>query len=127
MKRFFLAIIVILMILFVSGCSNIGSYSFINSQEKSDKNYWSASYDKFNGYKQRGITLTGEGEHTFIVEIVTNSGALGLSIKNKEGTSFYSGKEMPSSSFEVTVDNEGEYVIRFDADKHSGSFDIKWE
>lgn len=127
MKRLVFASMMVFVILLVSGCSNVGSYSFINSQEKSENNSWSASYDKFNGYKQREITLTGEDEHTFIVEVVTNSGTIGLSIKDKDGKSFYTGKEMPSSSFEVIVDKEGTYIIRLDVDNHSGGFDIKWE
>lgn len=127
MKRFTLAAMIVFVILLVSGCSSVGSYSFIKSHENSDDNYWNVSYEKFNGYKQREITLAGEGEHTFTIEIETNSGALSLSIKDAEGTSFYNGNEMPSSSFLVIVDKEGKYVIRLDADNHAGSFDIKWE
>jgi hypothetical protein len=112
------------------GCtrhSTRGQYSVIGYNENSGDGYWEASYEKFDGYKERDITITGEGSHTFTVEIVTNSGLLGLSIEDSEGTSLYSGNEIPSSSFEVEADSEGKYSVRFDADNHEGSFNIKWE
>ena len=127
MKRLFLVTAAIFLILaFVSGCT-FGSYSLRNSSEKSGRDHWQIRYEKFNGFKQRNIKLSGECEHTFSVEIVTNSGALGLVIKDGNGTSIYDGEELPSSAFSVKADSSGKYTIRVNADNHSGGFNIKWE
>lgn len=125
-KTFLTSIITLIAVLCILGCTT-GSYTFINSNENSESEFWNASYDKFNGYKQREITISGEGDHAFTVEIVTNSGKLGLSIEDDDGKSLYNGNELPSSSFEVIANGEGKYTIRLDADNHNGGFDIKWE
>ena len=118
----FLLVMVLLMFLSVSGCSS----NFSNYEENSGNDSWDATYEKFDGHRQREITISDESEFTFTVEIVTNSGTLGLSIKSEDGVLLYSGKDIPSSSFEVKADSGGKYIIRFDADNHNGSFDIKW-
>lgn len=127
-KRLTIIAAMLLVLAGVSGCTK-GSYTFIYSNENSGTDFWNVSYGKFNGYKEREITISAEGKHVFTVDIVTNSGKLSLSIKDSNGTSLYRGNDMPSSSSSFTVagDGEGKYVIRFDADNHSGSFNIKWE
>lgn len=128
MKKILLPVIAMVLLVFcVSGCTSGNSSLLIKSIEKSGNGYWQISYEKFDGSQERVVAMSGTGEHTFSIDIVTNSGTLGLSIKDQDGTSLYSGKELPSSSFAVIVDGEGEYTIRFDAVSHSGSFDVKWE
>ncbi len=110
----------------LAGCYK-GGYSALIMNEHSGDNYWEASYEKFDGYKERYVTISGEGSHTFTVEIVSNSGALGLTVEDSEGEEFYTGNDLPSASFTVGVDSPGKYTVRVDADDHTGSFNIKWE
>jgi hypothetical protein len=123
-------IVLIVAIFFITicliGCTK-KTYTAIIYSEDSEDNFWSASYERFNGYRQRDITISGENSHIFSVEINTSSGTLDLSIKDSEGTSLYTGNEIPSSSFEVEANSEGKYSVRFDADNHTGSFNIQWE
>ncbi len=97
------------------------------SYETKTGDYWKISYQKFNGSRDCTIKLSGEGEHTFTIDIVTNSGTLGLSIEDENGTSIYDSDELSTSSFEVKADGAGKYTIRFEAEDHSGSFEVKWE
>jgi hypothetical protein len=123
MKR---AIAIVLIVICFAGCTT-GGYSVLIMDENSGADHWDATYEKFNGYKQREITMSDEGSHAFTVEIVTNSGDLRLKIEDSEGNELYTGHEFPSSPFEVTADEGGKYTIRLDADSHSGSFNITWE
>ncbi len=125
MKKFISVIIAILIIvLCVSGCTN-GGYSTIKSVEKGTSKYWQMSYEKFNGNKKYTLKSSEDGEHTFNIEIITNSGTLGLTIKDEDGTSIYNGNELPSSSFEVKANGKGKYTIEAKANNHNGSFNIK--
>ena len=127
MKRLLVIVVAILLIIgCISGCT-YGSYIFIKSYETSGSNSWQISYEKFNGFKQRNIKLSDEDGLTFNVEIETNSGVFGLVIVDSDGTSIYSGDDLPTSSFSVKADSAGKYTIRVNTDNHSGSFNITWE
>ncbi len=78
-------------------------------------------------HKERYISISGEGEHTFKVEIVTDSSGFGLTIEDSEGEECYTGNELQSSFLTVGVDSAGDYSVRVDADDHAGSFNIKWK
>ena len=91
--------------------------------------HWNASYIELNGYKQRRVSLK-EGTHTFTIEITTESGELNLSITGQDGTEYYKGSKLPTSTFEVQVDiaaAKDKLTLRVDAEGHSGGFKIKWE
>ncbi|MCL2773958.1 MAG: hypothetical protein FWD71_11475 [Oscillospiraceae bacterium] len=59
-------------------------------------------------------------------DIVTISGGISLNITdNKSGKSIYSGENLKTGTFDVTVNEDGEYLISFTFDKHSGNFKFK--
>jgi hypothetical protein len=91
-------------------------------------NHWHASYGEWSGHKQRRVTLH-EGTHTFEIEINTKSGELDLSITGQDGTEYYKGSKLPTSTFEVQVDlaAKDKLTLRVDAKGHKGGFKIKWE
>ncbi len=124
MKRFFALLLIAVCL---AGCTAKSGYSALVMDEDSGDNYWEASYEKFDGYKERYISISGEGAHTFSVEIVTESGGLGLTIKDSEGEECYTGNDLQSASFTVGVDSPGKYTLRVDADNHTGSFNVEWE
>ncbi len=123
MKKIFALLLIFLCL---NGCT-MSSYSGLVMDENSGDDYWNATYEKFNGYKERNITISGDGSHAFAVEIVTDSGSLGLTITDNAGNELYTGNELPTSAFEVGVDSSDKYQVRVDADDHSGSFKIEWE
>ena len=87
--------------------------------------FWNASYEKFSGHKQRELAAPGKGAVTFDVEISTSSGSLGLSIEDGEGNLLYHERELPTSEFKVELNRADKYVVRFEAEEHYGSFDIR--
>lgn len=125
-KKHMLVAVLLLLAVMVTGCTK-GSYTFLKSNEKSGNSYWNASYEQFNGYKQREVSVSGDGEHAFTVAIVTTSGTLGLVITDKDGNTLYTGSDIETSTFDVQVDTAGKYIVKVEADNHQGSFDIQWE
>jgi hypothetical protein len=104
------------------------SYSARGMFELSWGNHWNASYIELNGHKQRRLSLQ-EGTHRFTIEITTNSGKLDFSITGQDGTEYYRGSKLPTSTFDVLVDiaAKEKLTLRVDAKGHSGGFKIKWE
>jgi hypothetical protein len=111
--------------LFADGGVTVSSGHMINYAADSGSDYWGARYGELNGFQQRKVNLE-EGIHTFTVEIVTNSGEVGFSLKGEDGTEYYIGSDLPTSSFDVMVEGKGRFAMRIDADKHSGSYKISW-
>ncbi len=109
----------------LAGCTT-GGFKAMNYSENSGADYWTASYELFDGYKQRELTLSGDSAHSFEVEIQSNAGKLALSIKDSNGASLYNSSELPTSSFKVEAFGAGKYTIRFKAENHNGSYSVKW-
>lgn len=112
----------------VGGVGTYSSGSALMLMGDSGQTHWNASYSKLNGFRQRSVSLN-EGTHTFTVEIVTNSGELSFSIKGKDGTVYYNGSPLSTSTFNINVDVEGKdkVTLRVDAKSHSGSYKVNWE
>ena len=91
-------------------------------------NHWNARYIELNGHKQRRLSLK-EGTHRFTIEITTKSGELDLSITGQDGTEYYRGSKLQTSTFEVPVNiaAKEKITLRVDGKGHSGGFKIKWE
>jgi hypothetical protein len=53
-------------------------------------------------------------------------GELDLLIKGNDGTVYYAGSAIPTSTFAVAVDGGGRITLRVDARDHSGGFKINW-
>jgi hypothetical protein len=113
--------------LYVSG-AQFDSYSARGIVQSSWGNHWNASYIELNGYKQRRVSLN-EGTYIFTIETTTKSGELNLSITGQDGTEYYKGSKLPTSTFEVQVDiaAKDKLTLRVDAKGHSGGFKMKWE
>jgi hypothetical protein len=127
MKKYLATLLILLFTaVFLVSCS-FGGYSVLMMDENSGDAFWDARYERLNGFKQRVVTLSGDGEHEFSVDIVTTSGSLELTIEDSKGAPLYRSNELPSSSFKVGAQGSGKYVVRFDADDHNGSFDIRWK
>jgi hypothetical protein len=124
-NRSLLFSLIILIIVVLSGCT-YGSYSSVGSVEINLPGKMSMSYSKFNGYKATPIHVK-KGEPIDVnVNIVSKEGKINVSITDEKDKYIYQGKDIPTSSFVVTLDKEGDYKIRVDGAKHSGSYKITW-
>ncbi len=126
-KTLTITIALLLTALCFAGCGSVKTYRSESFFEVIGEDLWTAWYESFDGNKEHEVTLTGGGKHTFKVEIETNSGTFGLRITDSRGKSLYSGNELPPSSFAVSADGGGTYMIRIDAAEHNGRFNIEWE
>ncbi len=127
MKKHILAATVMLAVLaLVTGCT-VSNYVFVGSVEVYGNDFWTIRYSKFQGNKKHEMTLKGGEEHTITVDIVTDAGTLDLDITAKDGTSVYSGKALATSAFEIEAVQDGEYVIQFTGNEHSGSFHVGYK
>lgn len=122
-----LIVLIVFGMLYFSGIA-LDSYSAQSMVQTSWGGHWDASYSYLNGYKQRRVSLN-EGTHTFTIEVTTKSGALDLSIVGQDGTEYYRGSEILTTSFEVQVhlSSKDKLTLRVDANNHSGSYKIRWE
>lgn len=119
------AIFGITMVGIAAGNSSYNSGSALMLVVKNGRSHWGASYRKLNGVRQRNVSL-GKGEHTLTVDVVTTSGEINLSIKGEDGTVYYQGLALPTSTFGVIVDGKEKVVLRIDAKSHVGSYNIDW-
>ncbi len=124
-KRLFASVAVLLLGLVLAGCTT-GSFNAMNYNENNGGEYWEADYELFNGYRQREITLSGDGEHAFTVDVESSAGKLALTITNSDGATLYTGNDLPTSSFTVQAFTPGKYTIRLEAENHCGSYSVKW-
>lgn len=126
MKKIPLLALLLLPLLLLAACTS-GSYSALMAVENNTFTSMQMRYEQFNGYKAKSLKLN-EGETCEVtVDIVSDEGSLGLSITDQDGVSYYEGTDLPTSNFSVSLDKAGDYTIRVDAQKHSGSYDISWE
>ena len=94
--------IIIVFVIFLGGCSK-GSYVMKNSDENSGNEYWKATYDDFDGYKQQSISLDKDTDYMFTVQVITNSGNLELSITGEDGTIYFDENKLQTSTFDIQV------------------------
>ncbi|MDF2510985.1 MAG: hypothetical protein K0S04_851 [Herbinix sp.] len=116
-------LLILITLLSFSGCS---SGFEIGSVENSTSTKITMSYYLFSGVKTRKITVEKDKPVDVAVEIESEGGSLDLSITDEKGNSSYQGQDLESSSFLVTLSEEGTYTLQIEAKKHKGSFDISW-
>lgn len=118
-----LAVVSIALIIILSGC---GEFSIMSS-EINESNAMKKQYLNSNENESRSIYVA-EGETCVVTyDVVSNSGTINLSIEKGGDNSYYNGEDVPTSQFDVTLDEPGEYTLNIHTDNHSGSFDISWE
>ena len=129
MKKSILSLCLSLMIMF-SACGCVtGSHYTLMSVENNTTTQMSMKYKKFNGYKQTKIKVQKDQPVEVKVDIESNSGTLDAFIRREDDENDFAfrGSDIKTSSFTVTLTNEGTYILRVDAKKHSGSYKFSWE
>ncbi len=118
--------LLLILICFVSfsGCS---SGIEIGSAGNSTSNKITMSYYLFSGTKSRKITVEKDKPVDVSCEIETERGSLDISITDEAGNSSYTGQDLETNSFIVTLTEEGTYTVVVKAKNHKGGFNISWE
>jgi hypothetical protein len=125
-KKIRLLIIGIILTSLFTGCSS-GSYISIGSVQKDTATSMSMSYSKFSGQRSTSLTVKKGEIIDVAINIVTKSGSINVAIDNESGESFYEGTDVPTSSFVVSLEKEGEYKLSVNAKSHKGSYEISWD
>lgn len=109
----------------LAGCSK--SFSFeLGAFENNTSTQMSMSYKKFEGVKEKKITVK-EGEPLVVtVDIETKDGALDAYIYNEDLEYSYEGKDIQTTNFTVTLTEPGKYTIKVKGDMHEGSYSFSW-
>jgi hypothetical protein len=86
------------------------------------RDYWSASYQYFNGYAQRNLWVS-EGEDGFELVVTSEEGSMDIEIKDESGAVIFAQENIQTGTYEVKA--TGKVVVRIDFEKHKGGFDIR--
>ena len=125
MKKISYSLILIVILLGLTGCSRNFTFE-LGSIESNTDTKMKMTYKRFDGVKDRTLTVK-EGEPVEInVAIKTKDGTLNASIYNEDFDYSYEGKDIPTSTFSVTLDEPGNYTIKVEGDMHEGSYSFTW-
>lgn len=117
--------LMLVLFLGLAGCTKRFTFE-LGAFENNTSTQMSMSYKKFDGVKDRQLTVK-EGESVEInVDIETEDGTLDAYIYNEELEYSYEGKDIETSTFTVTLTEPGEYTIKVEADMHEGSYSFTW-
>jgi len=114
----------LLLLVSLTACTT-ESYSTYRSFEMNTSKKMSMRYEKFDGHKDRTLSIKEPTNVNVIIESL--NGKLGLSIQDDNGHRVYEGNDLPTSSFTVHLEQVGKYRINVDADHHEGSFELTWD
>ena len=128
LKKNLYLLITLILLAVLTGCT-CGSFTILNGSELNTSTKMSMSYEKFNGFKQRNIEVREDETLVISVNIVTEAGSIDAYVAKDNDTtnSTYTGKDIPTSSFTVTITKPGKYTIRVDAQNHTGSYSFSWD
>ena len=127
MKKIISIGIITFIMMLLAGCTK-SSYVIISGEDHDTSTQMSMTYKQFSGYKETRIKVKDGEEVKVSVKIVTEGGTLDAYIAkdNNESTAVYTGNDITTSNFTVTLKDAGTYTIRVDGDKHSGSYLFNW-
>ncbi|MGZ9584707.1 hypothetical protein [Paenibacillus marinisediminis] len=124
MRQALAVMLSLLLMVSLAGCTSDG-YTTIGSIGNNTNTMMSMSYKFFDGHKGKTITVKGPTEVS--VEVESIKGKLNISIEDENGEYAYQGTDIPTSAFQVQLDQQGKYKLSIDAEDHEGSYHISWK
>lgn len=111
-------------------CSGANGPTVVAGVEKNTKNSMSMTYEKFDGKKESEEPIhVAKGEEVVVkVDILTQDGSITVYIAPESDPKDYvlESHDIATSQFTVTLSEEGDYLLRIEADDHKGSYSIDW-
>lgn len=108
----------------VTGSFSIGSGLKVDWSERKGPDFWRASYAYYDGWRKSTINRN-ETATTLYAEVVTESGALGMTVTDGEGNVLFSEEAVETGSFEIPI--RGRTGLRLTADGHKGRISLHWK
>jgi len=115
--------VVIFVVILRFGAASSGSGLKMGWVESNTHDHWSATYAFHDGYRQRTLNTDGEPA-TLMVEIVSGSGEIGMTVTDEKGNIIYDRQGIETSSFEIEI--SGKVTVRITGEDHEGSFSLRW-
>ncbi len=113
-------------LLALTGCSKSSGVTIGSYGSHSSKRAY-LTYEEFSGVKEYRLKTDSDSQNIKVC-IETVSGSLNVSIETKDGEKsdpVYTGTDVASSSFTVTVPEAGTYIVRLEAKHHKGSYSFE--
>jgi uncharacterized cupredoxin-like copper-binding protein len=130
MKKLGILMILLMLAGILSGCSRASSFTVVAGVENNTKRSMSMTYEKFDGKKMAEEPIhVAKGEEVVVkVDIVTEDGSITVYIAPESDPKDYvlESHDIATSQFTVTLSEEGDYLLRIEADDHKGSYSIDW-
>ncbi len=88
----------------------------------------SMSYSRFTGFKETAFKVKEGMPVEVKADIVTESGRIGARISRKDAPDvyLYTGNDIPTSAFTVTLEEPGTYILHVEGKDHTGSYRFDW-
>lgn len=112
-----LMLVVVFLVLFTA-CSKVT----FEGSKSANENQLKMEYSTFTGTDNHTMTLQ-RGEK-LSVEVVSEKGSIGLDIEKQGGDGIYLGTQLPTSSFSVSILEDGDYIVSVKGEKAQGSIRI---
>lgn len=135
MKKYLSAILILLVLTSaLYGCTYnkeiinmpLNQEVLVDSSEETTPTSITMSYDSFTGYRIKTIELDACETCEVFVDIVSEDGAIDISITDNNGESYYEGNSIPTSNFSVLLAGDKSYTLKVKTLNHIGSFNIQW-
>lgn len=125
MKRIFsFALTLALVMVFFCGCDGVKELK-VGCAEFRNGSGFGMSYELYTGEREYKIEVKDQPV-ALKIEIVTESGDFALFVGRDGFESDYTGNELETASFTVTLSETGTYKVKVTAKKHKGSFSVKY-
>ena len=100
------------------GSATIGSSNRVMFVSSEGRDYWSATYQYFDGYQQRNLWLDEDG--SLEIKVITEQGDLYIRITDENGDVLLERNDVETENFSLSA--SGRVTILVEANKHKGSF-----
>lgn len=115
--------VVMFVLILSSGTTSFRSGLRMGWVGNNTKDHWNATYSFHDGYVQRTINTDGEPT-TLAVEIISNSGEMGMTVTDENGSVIYNEYGIETSSFQIDI--PGKVTVKITGEDHRGSFSLSW-
>lgn len=125
MKRILVFVLSMLLCLILVSCGGPSSFTK-NSVRSQTSNSFYAKYDLLRGDREYTIKV-GDKSVAVTVDITTDDGDIAITIAKTGSEPDYTGNNVPTSHFVVTLHEKGTYKVQIHANDHKGGYSFKWE
>lgn len=123
-KSGYLAIMIILLVLGLAGCTQGGSYKLIMGDIQAGEKSIEGSYSSFSGNYYKNVELAKNDQIIFGLTAETEAGKIAAQLIDPDGNIILEIKE--GSRQEKFLEETGTYKMKVIGEDHKGNFELSW-